>query len=676
MKLNFIQQPRESFGLRIFMIFTVCIFLLVAAFTFFFFQYQRNALTLHLTQRGLLISQILAHSSKIGVFSENETLLTALGEGIMEQPDIYAVSIYNRQGKLLKDLKSASFDSNQTDSGKTEPDQATLSPEAFQSELPFFRNASRSFIFFAPVLSGEIFDMEQETSFPDISGPESMDHVIGYVRVSMTKANLTRQLNELLAAGIFIGLIFLVLISPMIFLISKRISRPLKKLTEGVKLIGAGGEVKTVPVESVDEIGKLAQAFNQMAESLKIRETENQYLSKQLHLVQKMEAIGTMAGGIAHDFNNILSAIMGYTELAMLEAPKESGQQKRLKEVFKASLRAKDLVNQILTFSRQAPGEPQPYKLSIIIKEALKMLRASIPSSVEIRQNIASNLSPVMTDPTHIHQVIMNLCVNAAYAMKEKGGLLKVSLEDVTINAKKASLNPDFQPGKYQKLTVEDAGHGIQPEIIDRIFDPFFSTKPTGEGTGLGLSVVHGIIKNHGGVILVSSSPGEGTVFEVYFPVMEVDAPLVECGQSVSITPSKIKNQKILLVDDEAILAAVGHDLLESLEYEVVAETSVHRALNMFRENPDKFDLIITDMTMPHISGLDFAAEIRKIHRSIPIILCTGYSDILSESAAESVGIHEILTKPLTRARISEAVQKVLIPGTLPGETSLHTGIS
>ncbi len=613
MKLNFIQQLRESFGLRIFMIFTVCIFLLVAAFTFFFFQYQRNALTLHLTQRGLLISQILAHSSKIGVFSENETLLTALGEGIMEQPDIYAVSIYNRQGKLLKDLKSASFDSNQTDSGKTEPDQATLAPEAFQSELPFFRNASRSFIFFAPVLSGEIFDMEQETSFPDISGPESMDHVIGYVRVSMTKANLTRQLNELLAAGIFIGLIFLVLISPMIFLISKRISRPLKKLTEGVKLIGAGGEVKTVPVESVDEIGKLAQAFNQMAESLKIRETENQYLSKQLHLVQKMEAIGTMAGGIAHDFNNILSAIMGYTELAMLEAPKESGQQKRLKEVFKASLRAKDLVNQILTFSRQAPGEPQPYKLSIIIKEALKMLRASIPSSVEIRQNIASNLSPVMTDPTHIHQVIMNLCVNAAYAMKEKGGLLKVSLEDVTINAKKASLNPDFQPGKYQKLTVEDAGHGIQPEIIDRIFDPFFSTKPTGEGTGLGLSVVHGIIKNHGGVILVSSSPGEGTVFEVYFPVMEVDAPLVECGQSVSITPSKIKNQKILLVDDEAILAAVGHDLLESLEYEVVAETSVHRALNMFRENPDKFDLIITDMTMPHISGLDLQ---RKSERS------------------------------------------------------------
>jgi hypothetical protein len=216
----------------------------------------------------------------------------------------------------------------------------------------------------------------------------------------MTKANLTRQLNKLLAAGICIGLIFLVIIAPMIFLISKRISRPLKKLTEGVNMIGAGGEVKTIPVESVDEIGKLAQAFNQMAESLKIRETENQTLSKQLHLVQKMEAIGTMAGGIAHDFNNILSAIMGYTELAMLETPQEGCQQKKLKEVFKASLRAKDLVNQILTFSRQVPGEPKPYKLAVIIKEALKMLRASIPSSIEIRQNIASNLSPVMTDPT------------------------------------------------------------------------------------------------------------------------------------------------------------------------------------------------------------------------------------------------------------------------------------
>ena len=676
MKLNFIQQLRESFGLRVFMIFTACIFLLVAAFTFFFFQYQRNALTLHLTQRGLLISQILAHSSKIGVFSENAALLTALGEGILEQPDVYAVSIYNRQGTLLKDLQSASFDSNKTDSGKTEPDRAPLAPEAFQSELPFYHNTSRSFIFFAPVLSGEIFDLEQAASFPDISGSESMDRVIGYVRVAMTKANLTRQLNKLLATGIFIGLIFLILIAPMIFLISKRISRPLKKLTEGVILIGGGGEVKNVPVESGDEIGKLAHAFNQMAESLKIRETENQNLSKQLHLVEKMEAIGTMAGGIAHDFNNILSAIMGYTELAMLETPKEGCQQKKLKEVFKASLRAKDLVNQILTFSRQVPGEPKPYKLAVIIKEALKMLRASIPSSIEIRQDIASNLSPVITDPTHIHQVIMNLCVNAAHAMKEKGGVLKVSLEDVKINAKKASMNPDLRPGKYQKLTVEDAGHGIQPEIIDRIFDPFFSTKPTGEGTGLGLSVVHGIIKNHGGAVIVSSAPDEGTVFEVYFPVMEVEAPQTECGQSVSESPSKIKSRRILLVDDEAMLAAVGHDLLESLEYEAVAETSAHRALNIFRESPDKFDLVITDMTMPHINGLDFAAEIRKIHRSIPIILCTGYSDTLSESAAESVGIHEILTKPLTRARIFEAVQKALTSGILSDGTSRHAGIS
>ena len=676
MKLNFIQQLRESFGLRIFMIFTTSIFLLVAAFTFFFFHYQSSTLTRHLTQRGLLISQILAHSSKIGVFSENAALLTALGEGILQQSDVYEVSIYNSQGKLLKNLKNASFDSKSTDSGETGPEQAALSPEAFRSKLPFYDNAPRSFIFFAPVLSGEIFDIEQATSFPDISRPESRDRIIGFVRVAMTKANLNQQLNKLLATGIFIGLIFLIVIAPMIFLISKRISQPLKKLTEGVNMIGAGGEVKNIPVESDDEIGKLAHAFNQMAESLKTREAENQTLSKQLHLVQKMEAIGTMAGGIAHDFNNILSAIMGYTELAMLETPKEGCQQKKLKEVFKASLRAKDLVNQILTFSRQVPGEPKPYKLAVIIKEALKMLRASIPSSVEIRQNIASNLSPVMTDPTHIHQVIMNLCVNAAHAMKEKGGLLKVSLEDVTINAKKASLNPDFRPGKYQKLTVEDAGHGIQPEIMDRIFDPFFSTKPTGEGTGLGLSVVHGIIKNHGGVVLVSSGPGEGTVFEVYFPVMEVEAPLVECGQSVSITQSEIKNQRILLIDDEAMLAAVGHDLLESLEYEVVAETSVHRALNIFRESPDKFDLVITDMTMPHMNGLDFAAEIRKIHRDIPIILCTGYSDSLSESAAKSVGIHEILTKPLTRARISEAVQKALMPRALSGGASGRADIS
>lgn len=677
MKFHFVKLIRESFGLRIFLIFTACIFLLVSAFTVFFFQYQSSALTQHLIQRGLLISKILAHSSKIGVFSENSALLTAPGEGILQQPDVYEVAIYNRQGKVLKSLKRTSPDSKKNDPQKTESQQQAdaLSPETVRAELPFYHNTPRAFIFFAPVLSGVTYEMEQAVPFPEISPPAPRDRVIGFVRVSMTKANLTEHLNKLLATSISIGMIFLIVIAPIIFFISKRMTQPLKKLTEGVKVIGTGGKVENIPVESSDEIGNLARAFNQMSESLKKREAENQNLEKQLHFVQKMEAIGTLAGGIAHDFNNILSAIMGYTELAMLEVSEESRLPKKLNEVFKASLRAKDLVNQILTFSRQAPQEPKPYKLALIIKEVLKMLRASIPSTIEIRQNIAADLSLVMTDPTHIHQVVMNLCTNAAHAMKEKGGQLEVRLEDVTIDAQEALLSTDLRPGKYQKLTVKDTGHGMQPDIIDRIFDPFFSTKPPGEGTGMGLSVVHGIIKNHNGAIVVYSQPDKGTTFDVYFPVMEVATPL-KYEENTSEALPKGKNQKILLIDDEAMLTAVGQELLESLEYDVVSETSVHKALDIFRESPDKFEVIITDMTMPHINGIDFSAEIRKIRPSIPIILCTGYSDAVSESTAKSVGIQEILTKPLTRRQISDAVQKALRPKTLSGETSYHAGIS
>ncbi|HLA04748.1 MAG TPA: ATP-binding protein, partial [Syntrophales bacterium] len=274
-----------------------------------------------------------------------------------------------------------------------------------------------------------------------------------------------------------------------------------------------------VPVETEDEIGNLAMAFNQMSESLAKRETEKKQLEERLRHSQRMEAIGTLAGGIAHDFNNILGVILGYAQMALLTTPEKTEIHHSLKEIFQAGIRAKDLVRQILTFSRQGDTkERSPLLIKPIIAEALKMMRASLPATIEIRHNLKDGLSPVLSDPTQIHQVLMNLCTNAGHAMQNGEGVLEVNLDEVEIDAGDPDLFADMQPGRYQILTVNDTGHGIDASAKERIFDPFFTTKGPGKGTGLGLSVVHGIVKSHGGKIICHSEPGKGTTFQVYFP--------------------------------------------------------------------------------------------------------------------------------------------------------------
>ena len=383
--------------------------------------------------------------------------------------------------------------------------------------------------------------------------------------------------------------------------------------------------------------------------------TEKWKLQKRLAQAQKMEAIGTLAGGIAHDFNNILSAIIGYTELSLIQTPQGDPMQNNFKQVLKASGRAKELVQQILTFSRQRENELQPIRVNLIVNEAIKLLRASLPSTIQIRHKIESNLT-VLSDATNIHQILMNLCTNSNYAMQEDGGILELNLSDVDLDSSFSAQHPGVKPGKFIKLTVSDTGCGMSPEVSERIFDPFFTTKNVGQGTGMGLSVVHGIVKSHGGAITVESIPGQGTTFCIFLPATD----------AISITPENSTplmatgTEHILFVDDEDFQVDIGKRSLARLGYRVTAETDSIAALGLFRQTPDEFDLVITDMTMPAMTGDVLATKIISIRPDIPVIVCTGYSERIDNEIIKKIGIKELAMKPLAIKDMAEMIRRVL----------------
>jgi signal transduction histidine kinase/CheY-like chemotaxis protein/HAMP domain-containing protein len=385
-------------------------------------------------------------------------------------------------------------------------------------------------------------------------------------------------------------------------------------------------------------------------------EEKRKELEAQLQQVQKMESIGTLAGGIAHDFNNMLGIIVGNTELAMDDVSEWNPARNNLEEIRTASMRARDVVKQILAFSRQSPQELKPIRISPIIRESLKLLRSSIPKSIEIIQDIASEDDIVLADPTRINQVVINLCTNAAHALRDKGGILEVSLEKIELDKEAAIRFHYLKAGKYVRLTVNDTGQGMEPEVMERIFEPYFTTKEVGEGSGMGLSVVHGIVKTLGGGIRVDSELGQGTTFQVFFPYTESKPePEIEIAGKIPRG-----NESILFVDDEKAMVDAIRPMIERLGYEVTARTSSIEALEAFSANPDRFDLVITDFTMPNLNGMELAKKLYKLRSDIPVILCTGYSELINEEKAKGNGILAFVMKPVVLGEIANAVRKVL----------------
>ena len=384
--------------------------------------------------------------------------------------------------------------------------------------------------------------------------------------------------------------------------------------------------------------------------------TEREKLEKRMRQAERIEAIGALSSGIAHDFNNILTAIICGTELALYQIPERSPVQRNLKQVLDASDRARALVSQILTFSRQNDHKPKPVQIGPIIKESFKLLRASLSTTIEIRKNIKTMSDTILADATQICQVLINLCTNAAHAMQDNGGVLEIILENVDIDAGAAAQYPDLKPGPFLRLAVADTGHGINPEIKDLIFDPFFTTRELSGGTGIGLAVVHRIVKSCGGAIKVESESGKGSVFQIFFPKFNVAVT----PETEAVEPIQGGSEQILFVDDEQILAKMGQNILQNLGYKVVVKTDSVEALETFRARPDRFDLVITDQTMPHMTGETLARELVQIRKDIPIILCTGLNKAILKERTRAVGMREIVTKPFAIRQLAQSIRRAL----------------
>ncbi|NOY36656.1 MAG: response regulator [Chlorobi bacterium] len=420
--------------------------------------------------------------------------------------------------------------------------------------------------------------------------------------------------------------------------------------------VKAANEVLEQKVE--ERTRELSETNVELKKEIELRkqyEAERAKLEAQLFQLQKMETIGTLAGGIAHDFNNILTPILGYTEMALEEIEEDNTLRFDIEQINHAAQRAKDLVKQILTFSRQVDVEKKPLRLDQIINEVLNLVRASLPRTIEIQTDLDPYCGTVMADPTQMHQVLMNLCTNAAHAMKDNGGILELRLHEEDIDSARSKDLNNVSPGKYAVFTVRDTGHGMDTQTMQRIFEPFFTKKEVGVGAGLGLSVVHGIINSYRGTITVHSKPGDGTIFMIYLPQFAAES-------EVEISEEFIKEgmEHIMFVDDEEEVTFMGKKMLESLGYSVTVKTDGHRAYQEFKKHPDEYDLLVTDQTMPGVLGTDLASKFRQLNPKLKVIIITGTHNSVNEQMLEDSKIDELLLKPLKISEFSKVIRKVL----------------
>ncbi len=408
-----------------------------------------------------------------------------------------------------------------------------------------------------------------------------------------------------------------------------------------------------------ERTAELTDAYQNLKNEIETRkkfEKERGELETQLFQLKKMETIGTLAGGIAHDFNNILTPILGYTDMALEELPDESTLRFDIEQINQAATRGKDLVQQILTFSREVNFDKKPIQLNLVVTEVLNLLKASFPTGIEIRQDLKPDIGTILADATHMHQIIMNLCTNASYAMMNSGGILEVKLDVISADKTLTKQVPNLKKGKYVRLILSDTGHGMDSKTKERIFEPFFTRKEVGSGSGLGLSVVHGIVNNYGGAITVDSTVGVGTTFTIYLPQYGT-GPVSTDDVNRTITKG---DEYILFVDDEQEITFMGKKMLENLGYKVTIKTDSLSALEEFKSNPNKYSLLVTDQTMPRMFGTELAVRMKEIRPDLKVIIITGYIDKLSEDMITEAGISEIIMKPLILSDFSKIIRKVL----------------
>jgi signal transduction histidine kinase len=655
MRFSSLKALNENFGLKVFAVFALLIFIISVSLTSFFIHHQRKSLRDSLLKEGRLLAGILAYNSRIGVFAENKELLKVPVEGVFQQEETLEVSVFNLEGKvLLKEERSETSSLAKSGAGY-EGRSSEIVMKLRNSGSSLYLEDKSKVEFWSLVVSASGYSTEESMLFGR-APLQIEDRIIGFVRITLDKGVLNSRLNVLLFTGILIGILFLIVGSGTAYIVVRGITKPLNRLTEHVKALGMEGDIEKVPVETHDEIGKLADAFNDLFESLKRREAEEEELKEQLSNAQKMEAIGTLAGGIAHDFNNILTAIIGYGEMLRMDIDKDSPLKERVEQILNAAQRAANLTQGLLTFSRKQLIEPRPVELNESVHRIQKLLTRLIREDIEIRVSLAEEDLVVMANPGQMEQVLMNLVTNARDVMPE-GGLIKISTECVELSEDFFKTRDSVMPGRYAVLSVADTGTGMDEKTKEKIFDPFYTTKEVGKGTGLGLSMVYGIITQHKGYIDVSSTPGEGTTFKVFLRLI---GPQVEEEKSAALAPPERGAESVLLAEDNESVRVLSKEILEGYGYNVIEAADGDDAVTKYRENKEKIQILLLDVVMPKKNGKEVYEEIAKIRPDIKKLFMSGYtSDIIHEQGIIDERIH-IIYKPLSPDALLRKVRQVL----------------
>jgi len=654
MKLANLINFREHFSARIFLTFSVLIIIITFAFTFFFFRYQSRSLTEKVESKGELLASLLAYNARLGVFTENADLLSAPVNGILEDHEVLSVAVYTNDGKILA-LQNRPGGNSLPDTGKWDAGVGRMLTKASPS-LHFMKNGN--FIFWSQVALKPVVT-DEDAVYSTADPAKKIEQTIGFVRVIMDGSLLRKSLNALLVASILIGIFSLLIGSVIAYFISRRITKPLIRLTEGADSLGQEGKYKEIAVETGDEIGNLAAAFNNMVDSLKKREAEKEELEEKLRHSQKMEAIGTLAGGVAHDFNNILMAINGYGTLIQIELEEGSKLWSYADQIVKAGDRAANLTHRLLAFTRKQIIAPRPIIIDEIITNIEKMLVRLITEDVELRLNLDATDAVVVVDPGQLDQVLINLVANARDAMPQ-GGTINITTGIVTLEDDFVKRHDQENAGEYVLVTVSDNGAGMTENIMGRIFDPFFTTKEVGKGTGLGLSMVYGIVKQHNGIIEVDSEVGKGSSFRIYLPLFK---PAVQEQQTKTPVFFPGNRETILVAEDDAAVMGLLKGLLENSGYNVITATNGEDAVKQFIKYQDKITLLLLDVIMPKKNGREVYSEIIGMRPDIKALFISGYtSDVIDWKGALQEGIN-LIPKPVRPDELLTKLGELLMKG-------------
>lgn len=654
---NFRKRRAESFTSKIYFTLIGSIVFISFSFTAFFIHYQKRSRTEILINKGELLSEQLAEDARIGVFAENMDLLVGPLLSVMQQREVLKAKIFTAKGRSLIEQQKSEVLAKQYSENRNSGEEQSIIAQLRKSRKPVCRFRDNTIDFWTPV-QYEMNYTSSEALFYNDAPRQSTTQTIGFVRLTLDKKQLKEAFETLLINSLLITTVLLILVLVATYFITKSIIRPLNRLKESVYALGTGASVEKVPVESDDEVGKLAAAFNTMAESLKLREMEKEQLAEQLLQAQKMEAVGTLAGGIAHDFNNILTAIIGYGNLLQDELPELDPFNGYVAEINKAANKAATLTQRLLAFSRKQVINPKVLNLNNSIFGIIELLLRLTKEDVEFNIQLAEEDLFVKADEGQIEQVLINLVTNARDAMPT-GGVLSISTTSTELDDNSYKTDKEFKAGKYAKLTVMDSGIGMDAETKDRVFDPFFTTKEVGKGTGLGLSIAYGIIANHNGYIEVDSEPGKWTSFEIYLPLI---ASSGENAELQSLAMPKGNNETILLAEDDFAVRVLAKHLLVKYGYNVIEAVDGEDAVVKFHENKDSVQVLLLDVIMPKKNGKQVYDEIRAIWPDIKAIFISGYTyDIINKENILEEGLN-FVSKPLQPYELLRRIKEVVSP--------------